>query len=127
MTSRGLRPSPRGYCGPLHRPPHHHPLHRLARDCGDSVEVGVVVEQEHSGGLGGRRDDQVRNRHAVLAAQGQQSLNLDDGLLGAVFPSLGRRCIRAGRFASAAHGCKAHITLCNVRYTFFAMASPQAG
>ena len=80
---------PRGYCGPLHGPPRHHPLHRLARDCGYSVEVGVVVGQDHSGALGGRLDDQVRNRHAEPAAQGQQSLNLDDGLLGAVFPNLG--------------------------------------
>jgi len=45
--------------------------------CGNTLEVGVVTEDDETSRLGGRRDHQIWDRQAVLATPGQLVLQLD--------------------------------------------------
>ena len=57
--------------------PRNHPLHRLSRELGDSLEVGVVVQDGQSGALRAGGYEQIGQRHRpMLGALGQHRLDL---------------------------------------------------
>lgn len=60
----------------LHGSSWDHPVVRLACDARDAFEACVVVQNGESGGLGGSRDDQVRDGQPVLTSVGEQALYL---------------------------------------------------
>ena len=45
--------------------------------CGNSLEVGVVVQHDETGRLRGGRDDQIRDRQAVLTTASELVLQLN--------------------------------------------------
>lgn len=53
------------------------PFGRLPGDFGDVVVIAVVVDQDEPGGLGGGRDDEVGDRHSMVAVAGELALDFD--------------------------------------------------
>jgi hypothetical protein len=49
----------------------------LAGHLGDQIVVMVVMEHCQPGGFGGRRDNEIRDGHAVAAGAGELRLNGD--------------------------------------------------
>ena len=56
-----------------------HPLDRLTRDCGDEVEVVVVVQHHEPGGFGRGGDEEVGDLCSSLLTPGRERVLHGDG------------------------------------------------